>query len=213
MNETWCAVPGYEFYEVSDRGQVRSLDKVARSRWGTPKPIKGRILKQSKQGRYPVVTLYRDATGKTIAVHRVVLLAFTGPCPDGQEALHFDDDPENNCLENLRWGTPNENALDCIRNGNQHQVNKTHCPRGHEYTPENTWVSAQNGHRWCRACIIEKGEARKTRPHSRDRTHCPQGHPYDSANTYLDTTGRRHCRACSRERQKEYARRRRLSPS
>lgn len=29
--------------------------------------------------------------------------------------------------------------------------NKTHCPRGHEYTPENTRVSAE-GHRFCRTC-------------------------------------------------------------
>ena len=30
-------------------------------------------------------------------------------------------------------------------------ANKTHCPRGHEYTPENTYV-AKTGWRSCRAC-------------------------------------------------------------
>jgi hypothetical protein len=29
---------------------------------------------------------------------------------------------------------------------------------------------------------------------------CPQKHPYDEANTYVDKTGRRHCRTCSRAR-------------
>lgn len=39
----------------------------------------------------------------------------------------------------------------------------------------------------------------------RGRTHaaatsCPQNHPYDEANTYTGPDGRRHCRACQRER-------------
>ena len=33
------------------------------------------------------------------------------------------------------------------------------------------------------------------------RTHCPQGHPYDEGNTRV-YGGRRHCRTCSRERQR-----------
>ncbi len=35
------------------------------------------------------------------------------------------------------------------------------------------------------------------------KTHCPEGHPYNGSNTYVDCTGRRHCRACQRRRQKE----------
>lgn len=33
----------------------------------------------------------------------------------------------------------------------ERQRSKTHCPRGHEYTEENTWKD-KRGHRWCRAC-------------------------------------------------------------
>lgn len=38
---------------------------------------------------------------------------------------------------------------------------------------------------------------------------CPQGHLYDEANTYVDSQGKRHCRACDRERH----RRRRSRPN
>lgn len=31
---------------------------------------------------------------------------------------HLDDNPLNNKLSNLRWGTPKMNTSDCIRNGN-----------------------------------------------------------------------------------------------
>jgi hypothetical protein len=171
-------------------------------------PVKGRVLKQPKQGRYPVVTLYRDTVAKQFLVHRLVLLAFVGPAPEGMEGCHWDDDPLNNHLSNLRWGTPGDNGLDCVRNGNNWKSNITQCPRGHEYTEANAYIIPSTGHRLCRACIKERGEAQKTQPHCRDRTHCPQGHPYDEANTLL-TAGRRFCRTCGRDRQREYARRKR----
>lgn len=44
---------------------------------------------------------------------------------------------------------------------------------------------------------------------ARLKTHCPQGHPYDIANTWLDKYGKRHCRACNRDRAREYDRRKR----
>lgn len=47
----------------------------------------------------------------------LVLLAFVGPCPNGMECCHWDDDPSNNVLSNLRWGTKEDNARDAIRNG------------------------------------------------------------------------------------------------
>jgi hypothetical protein len=149
---------------------------------------------------------------KTFSVHRLVLLAFSGHCPPGKEGLHWDDDPTNNRLENLRWGTPGENQQDCIRNGNHPKVNITHCPQDHEYSAENTHIDPRTGHRFCRSCFKEKGAAKKTRPHSRDRTHCPQKHPYDEANTYL-VGGRRACRTCGRDRAREYARHKRAQRS
>lgn len=51
-------------------------------------------------------------------VHRLVLLAFVGPCPDGMECRHFPDhNPANNRPSNLQWGTPTENVRDTINQG------------------------------------------------------------------------------------------------
>lgn len=33
---------------------------------------------------------------------------------------------------------------------------------------------------------------------------CPQGHPYDESNTYVDKQGRRSCRECTRQKNREY---------
>lgn len=51
-------------------------------------------------------------------VHRLVLEAFVGPCPEGMEACHDPDPcPANNALSNLRWDTRKANMADCIRHG------------------------------------------------------------------------------------------------
>jgi hypothetical protein len=51
-------------------------------------------------------------------VHRLVLEAFVGPCPEGMSSsLHHDDDPSNNRLSNLSWGTQKDNYADAVRNG------------------------------------------------------------------------------------------------
>jgi hypothetical protein len=51
-------------------------------------------------------------------VHRVVLTAFTGPCPEGMECCHNDGNPSNNHVSNLRWDTHAANSQDAIRHGN-----------------------------------------------------------------------------------------------
>lgn len=57
--------------------------------------------------------------GRTIQVgmHRLLLLAFIGPCPEGMWCRHLDGNPKNNQLDNLCWGTIEENHQDRIRHG------------------------------------------------------------------------------------------------
>lgn len=89
---------------------------------------------------------------------------------------------------------------------------KTHCPQGHPYDAENTYVTP-SGTRQCKECgrrstreyLLREAEARNAgaplKPviHKVDR--CPKGHPYDEANTcVVKTTGGRVCRTCARER-------------
>ena len=98
--ETWKPIPDWEVYEVSDKGRVRRIKS-------------GRILKQNLLGtytKYHSVHLSKNNKQKRCLVHRLVLLAFVGPCPDGCECLHKDNNPLNNELSNLRWGTSKENS-------------------------------------------------------------------------------------------------------
>jgi len=44
-------------------------------------------------------------------------MAFVGPCPEGMECRHLDGNPGNNNLENLAWGTREENMKDRVDHG------------------------------------------------------------------------------------------------
>src|SRR5699024_6464865 len=96
-------------------------------------------------------------------VHRLVLEAFVGPCPDGMEACHWDDDKTNNHVSNLRWATQSDNMHDRVRNGRHQLASLPHCKRGHEFNEANTYIST-SGYRSCRACL-----AALQRQYRRDR--------------------------------------------
>jgi hypothetical protein len=119
--ELWKPIPGLPGYEASKTGEIRSiarLDNLGRRRPGT-------ILKPwpSDAGRL-VVHASIGGKHKKALVHRLVLLAHVGPCPDGMECCHDDDNPTNNRLSNLRWGTPKSNTEDRLRNGKTNRGSK-----------------------------------------------------------------------------------------
>lgn len=131
----------------------------------------GRALKQSvnKTGRwrYPYVTM-RDADGvqKKRAVHLVMMAAFMGPRPDGLETLHANGNPEDSSLLNLSYGTSTQNHLDMVAHGTHFWANKTECPQGHEYTPDNIYsIIHANGRpsRHCKTCTINRAREYKER--------------------------------------------------
>jgi hypothetical protein len=105
----WRDIPGYEgIYRISDEGVVERLKHVGQ--WRPLKPG------SNKQGRLQV-TLCSDGVMRRFQVHKLVLEAFVGPCPDGLEACHGDGDHRNCSLGNLRWDTRESNRADAIRHG------------------------------------------------------------------------------------------------
>ena len=120
---------------------------------------RGRILSQAENATgHRFVHIY----GRKRYVHRLVLEAFVGTCPDLHEGCHRDGDPRNNTVVNLYWGTRSANNYDKVRHGTDHNSCKTHCKHGHEFTPENTAFN-RRGNRQCIAC----GRIRASRMDSR----------------------------------------------
>lgn len=157
---TWLPVVGWEgYYEVSDSGQVRSLGKDIVGKSGVTKRRAPKVLSQypNPKGHMKVWLVGDGGRRQHPYVHSLVLEAFVGPRPSGHQGLHYDDIPSNNAIENLRWGTRYDNARDCVRNGRHNHASKTHCPQGHEYTPENTYMPPNKNNRRCRICTRKYG--------------------------------------------------------
>ncbi len=152
--ETWKPVSGYVgYYEVSDQGRVRSVDRMIWHNCGREVLYRGRVLRQKMMPRgHRQVTLSRDGDQRTVLVHRLVLEAFVGPAPEGTEGLHWDDDPGNNRASNLRWGTRSENIADRIRNGRRCGGIRIVCKRGHPMSGDNV-RTLSDGKRRCATCL------------------------------------------------------------
>ncbi|MCJ7859249.1 NUMOD4 motif-containing HNH endonuclease [Corynebacterium kalidii] len=154
--EIWKPIPGYEgYYEVSDQGRVKRVARMATDKSGRRKFYPERIKSPRTEKRfgYKLAGLSVGGRGKSIRVHRLVMAAFVGPCPEGMEVCHNNGDPADNRLVNLRYDTRVGNRRDQQRHGTDHEVNKTHCPFGHDLVTPNLrpWI-LQQGRRGCLAC-------------------------------------------------------------
>jgi hypothetical protein len=107
----WRPVPGAPGYWASSDGHIWST--IGK----TPLRLKASPIKKG----YLQVGVRRDGRCKTQLVHRLILEAFKGPCPDGFEARHLDGDNTNNASSNLEWGTPEQNAKDKEQHGTKHR--------------------------------------------------------------------------------------------
>lgn len=117
-DEEWRQIVGFADYEISNYGRVRSC----RPRKGSRARINGGIIKGWSRKRNGAVmcmfvSLRKESVTHCFRIHRLVLEAFVGSCPDGMEGCHFDGDPTNNRISNLRWDTHIANVSDCIRHG------------------------------------------------------------------------------------------------
>jgi hypothetical protein len=126
--EEWKAIPGFPGYEVSDRGRVRSYFQRKGRQWkGAWKHAEApqRIIKPRISRGYLTVSLCRDGKRHTVDIHRLVLLAFIGPCPPGMEACHGDGVRHHCTLNNLRWDTTSNNHLDKREHGTDSRGEKS----------------------------------------------------------------------------------------
>jgi predicted DNA-binding protein len=106
-NEEW--VPRYEGdYSVTKNGTVISHKFGHRKELEQNRNVNG----------YYCVSLYKNDKGHVESVHKLVLEAFKGKAPKDHECRHLNGDKLDNRLENLEWGTHEENVEDRHRNGN-----------------------------------------------------------------------------------------------
>lgn len=100
---------GYPRYRVGSDGSLFGLGKRKRIIW--------KVVRPKIQSGYHEYTLYNSDGCRWFLCHRLVLEAFVGPCPEGMECRHLNGIRGDNRLENLCWGTHQENYQDRICHG------------------------------------------------------------------------------------------------
>lgn len=158
--ERWVPVAGYEgFYEVSDLGRVRSVQRRVRS--GKFYVTRSAMIRSLAATRWRMqLCMSRDGVAKTHGVHVLVMNSFIGPTPEGMEICHNDGDFRNNRLDNLRYDTHQANMMDSVEHNTHPFARRDRCKNGHIYTSETTCaIKGKPNVRGCRTCQLENRRA------------------------------------------------------
>ena len=116
--EQWKTIPGFpDNYEVSNLGRVRNWNNTRNCR--SPEPS---IKETTLVYGYPSVSLSWGGKSRLFRVHKLVLQAFIGIASEEEEARHLDGCCANPRLDNLAWGTSQENADDRMEQGGDQRL-------------------------------------------------------------------------------------------
>lgn len=126
MEEIWKDIEGYEgLYQISSYGRVKSLNYQNR---GVERVL---VPKCNNSGRL-WVELARDKKRKPMLIHRLVGMAFI-PNPNNYPQInHIDENPKNNCVDNLEWCTAEYNIQYSLHSPRRHQLNGERKHRGYK---------------------------------------------------------------------------------
>lgn len=127
--EIWKNIIGFEkCYQISNKGNIRSIERTLFDKNGRAVHYKGKVLKPIVNSKgYVRVVLKKDGKGQRWFVHRLVALHFVKNDNPAKNNVvnHLDSDITNNAASNLEWTTYLGNS--------QHAVNAGRMDRTEEW--------------------------------------------------------------------------------
>ena len=126
--EIWKEVKGYEDYEVSNLGRVKSLARTIIYKDGRTRKCEEKILKLNLTGlkgsQYLAVNLCNNGKGKKARIHQLVAEAFLGHKPNGHKLVvdHINNVKTDNRLKNLQLITNRKNSSKDRKNGTSRHI-------------------------------------------------------------------------------------------
>ena len=120
-------IPGFSKQYATEEGKIFSCRSGVLKEKSQRLDTKGYLRVNLRDDSFP-------AKNVVINAHTATLLAFVGPKPEGMECRHLNGNQLDNRLENICWGTHQENINDqlhhgtavCLRHGDEHIRSKLH---------------------------------------------------------------------------------------
>lgn len=208
--EEWVDVDTWEGrYYLSSAGRVYTA-------------VNQRLMKPTEVNGYFRVCFRSPGRKETPTIHLMVAKHFINNPNNYPIVLHGDkNNTKNNSVDNLRWGTHQENMDDKNADGHNWHLNQTHCRRGHEYAGNNLIIikndkTKTGKSRECKACLAAK-EHLRTYPEKDFQEmsdlyyerilkglptiyQCHRGHLLEDFNIVDNKYGKRICLSCSTTR-------------
>lgn len=123
--EEWADIKGFEgFYQVSNFGRIRSLDRVIRYSNGATAKHKG-VIRRASVCEYRMAVLSRNNKICALKISRLVALNFVKNPNDLMVVNHIDGNKLNDHFSNLEWCTYSRNSVHAFEIGLSKKVNKT----------------------------------------------------------------------------------------
>lgn len=106
--EIWKDIEGYQGYQISNFGNIKSFRKYKNGKLMIPQ--------KDKKG-YLQICLYKNRKSKTKKMHRLVAQTFILNNENKPQVNHIDGNKTNNNVNNLEWCNNSENQLHAYKNG------------------------------------------------------------------------------------------------
>lgn len=115
----WKNVVNYEgFYEISNEGDVRGVDRSVKTKNGFNKKIGSKNLKQRENiSGYLIVYLFKNGKKKCQFIHRLIAEAFIPNPLKKPQINHINGIKLDNAISNLEWVTGSENMKHAVKMG------------------------------------------------------------------------------------------------
>lgn len=104
----WKKIEDYPLYRISYQGEIFSCSSSLRQY----KFVWEKLNLSCNGNGYKQAAFYKDKKERKIYVHKLVLETYVSKKPGNLECCHKDGNKLNNCVSNLRWGTPLSNTRD-----------------------------------------------------------------------------------------------------
>lgn len=145
QEEIWLPIKGFEgYYEVSNVGNIRSVDRYVNSRFGRKRFIKSMEM-GFITGKYHMVTLTKSQNKSTLLVHRLVAEAFKENPTNLPVVNHIDLNKLNNKESNLEWTSYSGNTKHAFNNGMFPKLHETQFKKGCKALNQILIVNIENG--------------------------------------------------------------------